>query len=90
MQAGSRLNARGFDGLNLNKAWHQRRKRRRRRGPAHSADLPHGVLRSCVGSMNLLVAKCEVLVDDALRRQLIQVLTFGFRWEVCLVAGQEL
>jgi hypothetical protein len=40
--------------------------------------------------MNLLVAKREILVDDALRRQLIQVLGFGFRWEVCLVAGQEL
>jgi hypothetical protein len=40
--------------------------------------------------MNLLAAKHEVLVDDALRRQLIQVLTFGFRREVCLVAGQEL
>ena len=40
--------------------------------------------------MNLLVAKREILVDDALRRQLIQVLGLSFRWEVCLVAGQEL
>ncbi len=75
MQASARLNARGFDGLNLNKLRYQRRKKLRGRGAlAHSAayNLPHGVFRSCICSMNLLVPKREILMDDA------------------LVAGQEL